>query len=331
MNTLRIASASVAALVAVAMFDARPAEARKGFSGGRSFSAPRASMGSRPMMRSAKPLSLGSKPKLTARHLSGPKTKLSHKHVGKLKQAGSTKLKHVGKIDKGVLGKGASTKLGKAHLFKPAKLNLATLPKHKGMVGKAGLVGRIGVPKHIKPKLALAMGPKPHLKHAFAPFVQRHWKKSFFWVAVAGIGYVTVPHLYYDRFYTCTHTAYPDYDECARILSYAAVEEEEVSRVRYPMPSAATYRYTAKAQPTREARQACSFEPFVERKWNREFVWVQIPDTGNVTVPEDIYDTFQGKVDGEPPDYTAACKVLVEAAAADSVVATTTPDLGRNL
>lgn len=319
MNTLTIASASVAALVAIAAFDATPAEARKGmsFSGGG-----RSAMGSRPVSRAPKTLSLGSKPRLTARRIE-PKIKLTTKSVG-------SKLK-VGKIDKGVLSKGPSTKLTQTHLFKPTKLNLASLPKHKGMLGKANLVGRLSVPKNMKPKLALGIGPKPHLKHAFTPFIQRHWKKSFFWVAVAGIGYLTVPELYYDRFYTCTHRYDPDYDECVRILSYAAVEEDSVGRVRYAMPSSATYRYTAKAQPTREARQACSFDPFVERKWNREFVWVQIPETGNVTVPEDIYDQFQGKVDGEPPDYAAACKVLVEAAAADTVVATTAMDLGRNL
>jgi hypothetical protein len=48
-------------------------------------------------------------------------------------------------------------------------------------------------------------------------------------------------------------------------------------------------------------------------------------------VPEDIYDKFQTKVDGTPPDYVAACNVLVQAAAADTVVATTAMDLGRNL
>jgi hypothetical protein len=80
-----------------------------------------------------------------------------------------------------------------------------------------------------------------------------------------------------------------------------------------------------------EARQACSFQPFVERKWNREFVWVEIPQTGNVTVPEDYYDRFSGKMGTAPPDYAEACKVLVEAAAADSVVAMSAPDLNPRL
>ena len=64
----------------------------------------------------------------------------------------------------------------------------------------------------------------------------------------------------------------------------------------------------------------CRWEDFVERKWNREFVWVQIPQTGNVTVPEDQYDRFYRYASAEPPNYPAACKVLVDAAAADTVM-----------
>jgi len=122
----------------------------------------------------------------------------------------------------------------------------------------------------------------------------------------------------------------PDYEECVSVLSYAALEEEEIYRVRTPMPSTASYRYTAKAEPTPEARQTCSFEPFVERQWNRSFVWVQIPQTGNVTVPEDYYEQFTSKLGTEPPNYPGACKVLVEAAAADTV-ATTSPDIDSTL
>jgi hypothetical protein len=47
-----------------------------------------------------------------------------------------------------------------------------------------------------------------------------------------------------------------------------------------------------------------------------------VPQTGNVTVPEDAYDRFYGYASAEPPNYPAACKVLVEAAAADTVMTT---------
>jgi hypothetical protein len=212
------------------------------------------------------------------------------------------------------------------------KLNFAKLPLHKAVVGNGNFVGRISVPKNLTPKLALLKAPNAALHLRLAPFVQRHWKGAFFWVAVAGVGYLTVPELYYDRFYRCAGLDEPDYEACIGVLSLAVIEEEDaVRRVRYPMPPTATYRYTSTVAPTMEATQTCSMAPFVERKWNREFVWVQIPQTGNVTVPEDYYDRFTGKMGTEPPNYSEACKVLVEAAAADSVVAMAAPDLNRRL
>ena len=76
--------------------------------------------------------------------------------------------------------------------------------------------------------------PSLKFRPRFAPFVQRHWKKSFFWVAVAGLGYITVPELYYDRFYRCAGVDDPDYEGCISVLSYAALEEEDemIGRVR---------------------------------------------------------------------------------------------------
>ena len=49
---------------------------------------------------------------------------------------------------------------------------------------------------------------------------------------------------------------------------------------------------------------------------------VQIPKIGNVTVPEEYYDRFYGFVTAAPANYSAACAVLVEAAAADTVATT---------
>ena len=290
-------------------------------------------------------------------------------------------------------------------------LNLRRLPLHKAAAGNALLKGRLGVPQNIKPKLTLTHIPAKKFHYHFSPFVQRHWKKAFFWVAVAGIGYITIPELYYDRFYTCMSVDDPIYDDCTYILSYAALEEEEVVRVSMPaaanyrytvktaatptncpscrwdrfverkwnqsyawvklpdvgnitvpdayydrfytyaganppnypqacqvltdaaavtdereavrvsMPSGTDYRYEAETRPTQECK-SCTLEPFVERKWNWEYVWVQVPQTGNVTVPEDTYDRFYGYASAEPPNYPAACKVLVEAAAADTVMTT---------
>jgi len=162
------------------------------------------------------------------------------------------------------------------------------------------------------------------------PFVQRHWRAPFFWAAVAGIGYLTIPELYYDRFYRCVNVDDPDYQCAVDLLSAAALnEDKETARVRYPMPPNATYKYTATAAPKAESN-ACTFDAFVERQWNSPFVWVQIPEVGNVTVPEDYYDRFFADISKDPPNYPAACKVLTEALAGDTVAASTA-EMGQTL
>jgi hypothetical protein len=317
MRTLHIASASVAVLALMALYDAGPAEARGGHGGGRamSFSAPRMSLGAARV--TSNKTFVKSVTKTTSL-----KRAIVHKPL---------KVAKIARIDKGLKKSTASSFVNKTALS-TGKMNLGKLPMHKAVLGKANLVGRLSVPKNLKPKLALMKAPNAALHVRLAPFLQRHWRGAYFWVAVAGVGYLTVPELYYDRFYRCANVDDPDYETCIRVLSYAVIEEEdEARRVRYPMPTTATYRYTATGAPTAEATQTCSMTPFVERKWNREFVWVQIPQTGNVTVPEEYYDRFTGKMGTEPPDYAEACKVLAEAAAADSVVAMASPDLNPRL
>ncbi len=193
------------------------------------------------------------------------------------------------------------------------------LPVSKAVAAGAATRGRVAVPKNLRPKLTLINAPHLSFRPRLAPFVQRHWRRAFFWAAVAGIGYLTIPQLYYERFYGCTSSVDPDYDCAVDLLSAAALEEEqEATRVHYPMPSGAEYRYSAKLAP-KSADDNCSWGPFVERKWSRPFVWVQIPEVGNVTVPEDYYDRFLEHAGQEAPDYPAACRVLVEAVAADTV------------
>jgi hypothetical protein len=240
---------------------------------------------------------------------------------------------------KPLVGKGPlATKAPAAALLKKrnpnlvfGRANMKNLPVHKAVAGTATLAGRVGLTRAVQPKLSLMKGPKPQFSHRFAPFVQRHWKKAFVWVAVAGLGYLTIPEIYYDRFLGYVSVDDPDYDACIGLLSLAALEEEEeLVRVRKPMPAAATYRYTAKVapEPAGASTSACSFEPFVERTWSRPFAWVQIPQVGNVTVPEDYYDRFYGFVSGQPADYPSACAVLVEAAAMDTVTLAT-PERNR--
>ena len=207
---------------------------------------------------------------------------------------------------------------------------LRNLPVSKAVAGTALTRGRVAVPKNLRPRVTLTRGPAIALRPRLLPFVQRHWRNPFFWAAVAGIGYLTIPELYYDRFYGCVNVADPDYECAVDVLSAAALnEDKETARVRTPMPPDATFKYTANAAPKPESN-ACTFDPFVERQWNLAFVWVQIPQVGNVTVPEDYYDRFFADISKDPPDYTAGCKVLAEALAGDTVAASTA-EMGQTL
>lgn len=209
------------------------------------------------------------------------------------------------------------------------KANIGKVSVSKAVAGTAIFKARLALPKNIQPKVSLIKAPQAKLHHRMMPFVQRHWKKAFVWVAVAGIGYMTIPETYYERFLGYVSVDDPDYEGCIHLLSQAALEEEEeIIRIRHPKPVSTAYRYTAKVAPqdVKEVKQvdgpSCTFDPFIERNWSRPFVWVQIPSVGNVTVPEDYYDRFHGFVNAEPANYPAACAVLVEASAADTVVAT---------
>jgi hypothetical protein len=138
-------------------------------------------------------------------------------------------------------------------------------------------------------------------------------------VKVPEIGNVTVPDASYDRFYRFASANPPDLSQACQVLQDAASAEGEGEVARVSMPPGADYRYEAEAAP-RPQCTSCTLAPFVDRKWNRAYVWVQVPATGNVTVPEDVYDRFYNYASAEPANYPAACKVLTEAAAEDTVM-----------
>jgi hypothetical protein len=209
--------------------------------------------------------------------------------------------------------KGPAARFAKKTTIGKGALNLRSLPVHKKVAGTKLLSGRLAVPKQIKPKLSLVHVPHAKIRPRFAPFIQRHWKQAFFWVAIAGIGYITIPQLYYDPFYSCVDGDDPIYEDCLYILSYAALEEEEY--VHISMPEKAAYRFEAKA-PAKEACPSCSWDPFVQRRWNQPYSWVRIPQVGSVTVPDAYYDRFYTYAGATPPNYPQACQVLQEAASA---------------
>jgi len=299
-----LASASAAIAVAVTLFDATPADAAT----------------QRRVVRKAQSTTVV-KPRTLQRHV-------KKQHVTKLKVEKKTL-----KVEKKIITKTPLVGTGSAAAFAKKggpQLKFKGLPITPAVASTSLRAGRLGLPQNLKPKFTLAKAPKAQFQHRMAPFVQRHWKKAFFWVAVAGIGYLTIPEFYYERFLGYVSVDDPDYEGCINLLSLAALEEEEeIVRVRRPMPTNAVYRYSATVAPEPvSSGPSCAFEPFIERNWSRPFVWVQIPKIGNVTVPEESYDRFYGFVAAAPPNYSAACAVLVEAAAADTV-ATTSFDFQR--
>src|SRR4029079_4589960 len=226
MRTTMVVSAVAAAVVALTLFDATPTDAAVK---GRSFTRSVQRAPSRAVQPRAH-RSVGNK--VTKSTSTFVKKGSSQNFVKKSTSTNFVK-------------KGTTSNFVKKSTIGTGTLNLRRLPVHKAAVGNQFLKGRVAIPQNIKPKLTLTHAPGKKFHHNFAPFVQRHWKKAFFWVAVAGIGYVTIPSLYYDRFYSCVSVDDPIWDDCSYILSYAALEEEEV--VRVSMPATAKYRYTAKA------------------------------------------------------------------------------------
>jgi hypothetical protein len=310
MRLTSIVSVAAAAVVGLTLFELAPADAaqRRSFSAGRAPSVRQVQP--RVMQRRVNPT-----PRITKApriHKAPTKTFKAEPRILK-KQQQITKIPHKGAPSVLSKGKGTPSVLSKkAAGVNTGTLNLRRLPLHKAAAGNKLLRGRVHVPQRVKPKLTLAKLPGAPFRHRFSPFVQRHWKKAFFWVAVAGIGYLTVPALYYDRFYTCVNVDDPIYDDCIGILSHAALEEEEV--VHVSMPTGANYRYRASAPVRQQDCPTCRWDRYVERKWNQSFAWVKIPDAGNVTVPDAYYDRFYTFAAANPPNYPEACRVLDEAA-----------------
>ncbi|MDX2205925.1 MAG: hypothetical protein NW223_24460 [Hyphomicrobiaceae bacterium] len=210
------------------------------------------------------------------------------------------------------------------------------LPLLKPVAANGQFKARLALPPNVLPKHTLIKAPKVAILPKFQPFVQRHWKTAFFWVAVAGIGYLTIPEYYYDRWLSYVDEDDPDYDRALYLLSLASLDEED-NVVRVSKPADVPYRYTATVPPpvaqtsdtTDPEKKAvaaadspqpvCTLKPFVDRQWAQSFVWVQIPEVGNVTVPEANYEEFVGALSAAPPSYDTACAVLAQAAAADTV------------
>lgn len=180
-------------------------------------------------------------------------------------------------------------------------------------------LGRIAPPINIVPRLAVKAAPVKFAANRFKPFLQRHWRRAFFWIAIPTIGYITIPDHAYDRFVTYVERDEPDYDGAIKYLSRVAVEEEgsKVVRVAAPPPPAAIKQTVAVAPDVAfDTRLAA----FVNRQWSTEFVWIEVPRIGRITCPKAIYEQVQPLLANTPPKFEDAVSLLEEAAAADTVV-----------
>ena len=125
MRTLGIASVSVAALMALVVLDAKPADARGGGGGGRSFSASHTSTSARTVAHTSN--------KTFVKTFNKPSQTLRRATVHR-----EPRLKHVAKIDKKIVGTGtSSTMLHKSGLG-TGKLAFAKLPVVAAAAGKNG-------------------------------------------------------------------------------------------------------------------------------------------------------------------------------------------------
>ena len=193
-----------------------------------------------------------------------------------------------------------------------------TLPARLTVPANALKLGRIAPPSNLIAKLTLS-APKPgFLATRFKPFLQRHWRTAFFWVAIPTIGYLTIPDHAYDRFVTFVSGSEPDYDGAVKYLSQVAVSEDESHVVRLAPTETVPVRHVVTVAPAPIYDQR--FIPFVNRKWNSEFVTISVPRIGNVTCPVSIVEQVKLQLTQNPPKFDEALALIEEAAAADTVV-----------
>ena len=193
-----------------------------------------------------------------------------------------------------------------------------TLPARLTVAANGLRLGRIAPPANLVTRLTLAAPRAGFLANRFKPFLQRHWRTAFFWVAIPTIGYLTIPDHAYDRFVTFVSGSDPDYDGAVKYLSQVAVTEDSNYVVRVAQNEVPPVRHVVDVEPAPIYDQR--FTPFVNRKWNSESVTISVPRIGNVTCPVAIVDQVKPLLTQNPPKFDEALALIEEAAAADTVV-----------
>ena len=194
----------------------------------------------------------------------------------------------------------------------------AALPARLTVPAAGTKLGRIAPPLSLVPKATLAAPKLGFLSQRFRPFLQRHWRSAFFWIAIPTIGYLTIPEHCYDRFWSYVAGPEPDYDGAVHYLAQVAVAEDGGNVTRVTPARGTAIRYVAPNAPptTFDAR----FQPFIDRQWNSAFATIAMPRIGNVTCPIAILAQVQPLLSGRAPRFADALALLEEAAAADTVV-----------
>ena len=186
-------------------------------------------------------------------------------------------------------------------------------------VAAAGLrLGRIAPPANLITKLSLSAPKQGFVVNRFKPFLQRHWRSAFFWIAIPTVGYLTVPDHAYERFVTFVSGQEPDYDGAVTYLSQVAVAEESSRVVRLAPSEVPEVRHVVEVAPAPVYDQR--FAPFVNRKWNTDIWSFSVPRIGIVTCPVALRGQVQELLAQSPPKYDNVLALIEEAAAADTVV-----------
>ena len=186
-------------------------------------------------------------------------------------------------------------------------------------VAAAGLrLGRIAPPANLITKLSLSAPKQGFVVNRFKPFLQRHWRSAFFWIAIPTVGYLTVPDHAYERFVTFVSGQEPDYDGAVTYLSQVAVAEESSRVVRLAPSEVPEVRHVVEVAPAPVYDQR--FTPFVNRKWNTDIWSFSVPRIGIVTCPVALRGQVQELLAQSPPKYDNVLALIEEAAAADTVV-----------
>ena len=244
-----LASASTAIALTLALFDSTPAEAAKNRTS-RSEGRPPATV--RPGVATSVKTQTLRKSRSRRRCHNPPKLKVEKKIITKTP----------------LVGTGSAAAFAKKG---GPQLKFKGLPFTQAVASTSMRVGRVGLPTELETQTHARKGAEGAIPVSHGAVRAAALEEGVLLGGGRRYRLLTIPEIYYDRFLGYVSVDDPDYDGCINILSLAALEEEEeIVRVRRPMPANAVYRYSATVAPEPvSSGPSCAFEPFIERNWSR--------------------------------------------------------------